>query len=224
MRVAGSSLLKMVMAATFCQSPAFAAKAEMPADQLFSFLARYYVIPPKERDRFTLSYCLLIDGRSAPGRFTLEVGAERKPLILDSAGCVEQLPGPRDLARHASVLMEDNAQAGEHQLAVNIGLRALIPPAREISAADCLLAIAQAEAGVKKAVARFGIDPKIRRVGFPGAGGGVAIMNDGRSVPLPLLNGFPIFDPAEMAAAQKIRLQREPSSVIFPDPILPLER
>lgn len=223
MRVLSSSLLKTVVAAACCHSPAFAAKAEMPADQLFSFLGRYYAIPANERDRFTLSYCLLIDGHPAPGRFTLEVGADRKPLILDSAGCLEQLPGPQDLARHASVLMEDNASAGKHQLAVNIGLRALIQPAREISAAACVAAIVQAEAGVRNAVARLGIDPKIRRVGFPGAEAGVAILSDGRSVPLPLWNGVPIFDPTEIATARAIRLGRAPTSVIFPDPIFPLE-
>lgn len=224
MRVVSSSLLKIVVVATFCQSPAFAAKAEMPADQLFSFLGRYYAIPARERDRFTLSYCLLIDGHRAPGRFTLEVGAERKPLNLDSAGCVQQLPGPQDLAHHATVIMEDNVAAGKHELAVNIGLRALIQPSREIRAAACVSAIAQAEAGVKSALALLGIDPKIRRAGFPGAGAGVAILSDGRSIPLPLWNGFPVFDPAEITTAQTIRLEREPTAVIFPDPLLPLQR
>ena len=223
MRVLNSSLLRIAAGSVFIlwQPPADAAKSRQPADQVFWFLSRYYSIPPGERDKFMLTYCIRIDGRPPAGRFALETGRERKAIVLDPKGCVEQLPNPKELTGQAAVLMEDNAPAGAHEFAVEIGMRASIRPAREISVADCVSALAQANAAIQEVTARLGIAAKIKRVGFPGAGAGVAVLNNGKMAPLPTSNGMPIFDPSTTSGARTIRLDREPSSILFPDSILP---
>jgi hypothetical protein len=199
-----------------------ATKAREPADQLFSFLGRYYSIPAAERNQFTIRYCIRIDGHPAAGKFTIESAGTSTPMVVNSDGCVETLPTPEDLAAHATILMENNAPPGSHVLSVDMGLRALLAPSREIAAADCVSALAQANAGVRKVVSMLGFNIHIKRVGFPQASGGVAVLADGRTIPLPLAYGMPVFDPAAIPGARTIQFEHEPSAVIFPDPIFPL--
>jgi hypothetical protein len=55
--------------------------------------------------------------------------------------------------------------------------------------------------------------PKVKAATFIGAGSGVAVMADGKTVPLPLIKGAPAYDPEAVKGARTIRLAKMPSVV-----------
>jgi beta-lactamase regulating signal transducer with metallopeptidase domain len=182
----------------------------VPAEKLFPYLQLYYSFPAPDRSKVVLDYILTLDGKPATGLgFLLNAGDRSEPLRLDADGKVERLPSAADLAAHAVVMVR--APAGQHNLIVTPSLHTSIPPAREISAADCAQAIAQVTAGSRKIKGLLGfLVSRTRAVTFPGAGVGIAILADGRTVPLPLLHGAPAYDPAVIRSAKLIRLARMP--------------
>ena len=88
--------------------------------------------------------------------------------------------------------------------------------AQDLSAKDLDLAIAQANRGVSSIAGpmRFAA-PKLKAVGFVGAGSGTLRFADGKETPLRLSNGVPIYDPKLAKGAVAVVLARAPSKLEF---------
>jgi beta-lactamase regulating signal transducer with metallopeptidase domain len=186
----------------------------VPARIVFPYLARYYAFPATERSRVEIAYRFTIGGKPAHSLgLTLDVGGRRAPIPLDAGGWARRLPSAAELAANAAVFAV-RAPRQPVQLDIRPNLQTSIAPAREISAADCALAISQVQGGAKKAMGLLGFFlSKIRAVTFPGAVSGVAILENGRTVPLPQLEGSPAYDPQAIPSARLIRLARTPTIV-----------
>jgi hypothetical protein len=210
------------------QSPPAAAPADSPgrkvasghvsADYVFPYLSYYWSLPADRRSMFVPSYALTIDGHPPTGwSFFLKIGDTLKPIAVAPDGHIEELPTAQDLAGHPEVVMHVAPdQVGKRSISTNISTTPLITPALEIDAAKCALAIEQVNGAVPKAARMMGLVPTIKAVGFNDAGSGVAVLDDGRTVPLPLSQfGAPMYDPKKIPGAKLIRLDKVPSRIIM---------
>lgn len=215
-------------ATTTAQSPSAPPAAALPTaklatghvsvDYVFPYLAYYWSLPADRRSMFVPSYTLAIDGHPPTGwSFFLKIGDTLKPIPIAADGHVEELPSAQDLAGHPEVVMHVAPdQAGQRSTSTNISIRPLIAPAREIDAAQCALVIEQVNGAIPKAARMMGLAPTIKAVGFPDSGTGVAVLEDGRTVPLPLSKfGAPMYDPKKIPGARLIRLDKVPSHIIM---------
>lgn len=186
----------------------------VPARKFFPYLARYYSFPAAERSKVEIAYRFTVGGKSAANLgLALDVGGRRALIPLDPGGWARRLPSAAELAAGAAVLAV-RAPLQPVRLDIRPNLQTSIAPAREIKAADCVQAVSQVDAGARKAMGLLGFFlSKVTAVTFPGAGSGVAILADGRSVKLPQLQGSPAFDPRAMPSARLIRLARTPTIV-----------
>jgi hypothetical protein len=183
------------------------------AERLFPELDHYYAVPAAERSKVALSYALTVDGKPPAGlRLVLEVGGRRTLLPLAGNGRIERVPSATDFAAHARIVVQ--GPPGRHNVEIEPNLQTSIAPAREISAADCALAVAQVKAASRKIMGLRGFFlSRVKAVTFPGAGSGVALLAGGRIVSLPRLNGVPAYDPAVIRSARSIRLARAPTFI-----------
>jgi hypothetical protein len=191
---------------------AWAGEALVPAAKLFPMLDKYYATPPAERSKLALNYIVLRDGKPATGlTLALVAGGKRTPMPLSPSGKLERLPTAAELAG-AQVAID--APPGNFKLNVQLNLDTTIPPAPEISAAECAQAIDQVNAAIRRQAGLLAlVAPRIKATSFPGAGSGVAVLADGKTVPLPLIKGAPAYDPAAIRNARTIRLAHTPSVV-----------
>ena len=193
-------------------------QGHVSSDYVFPYLSYYWSLPPEKRSLFVPTYTISVDGHPPSGwDFFLKVGSDLKPIPVGPDGRVEQLPSPQDLAGHPDVVMRVPAdQVGDRKFASNISTTPLIAPALEIDASKCALAIDQVNGAVPKAARMMGLAPTIKAVGFKDAASGVAVLDDGRTVPLPLSQfGAPMYDPKTIPGAKLIRLDRVPSEIIM---------
>lgn len=207
--------------ATAASPPASApkrAQGHVSSDYVFPYLAYYWSLAPEKRSMFVPSYTISIDGHPPSGwDFFLKVGDKLKPIPVGADGQIEELPTAQELAGHPDVVMRVSPdQVGDRKFMSNIGTTPLITPALEIDASKCALAIEQVNGAVPKAARMMGLAPTIKAVGFKDATSGVAVLDDGRTVPLPLSQfGAPMYDPKKIPGARLIRLDRVPSQIIM---------
>ena len=185
---------------------------------MFPYLSYYWSLPPEKRSMFVPSYTIATDGQSLAGlQFFLKVGDALKPIDVGADGHVETLPSAEDLKGHPEVIVRTSAgQSGQFQLTTSIATHPLIEPGLEIDAAKCALAIEQVNGAIPKAARMMGLAPTIKAIGFKDAASGVAVLEDGRTVPLPLSQfGAPMYDPKKIPGVHLIRLDRVPSQIIM---------
>ncbi len=209
MRYAPVAALLLVLVA------AFAARAQerlADAAKLFPMLDKFYATPVADRSALALHYVFVHDGKPATDvHFALVVNGKRTPMALSSTGQVERVPSAADLAAHAQVAID--APPGV-KFNVRLDMATSISPAREIGAAECQAAIDQANAAIRRAAGVMALmAPRVKAATFVGAGSGVAVTADGKTLPLPLIKGAPAYDPAAVPGARTLRLARTPSLV-----------
>jgi hypothetical protein len=208
-------LLLLIAAFLFAAAPAL---AEAPGDRtldalkVFPFLDKFYAVPAEQRTLIALRYTLTHDGKPATDiKLTLMVDGRRIPLPIAPNGRVERLPSPAEIAAHAQLLVEAAPGIKFHN---RLALDTAIRPAQEIVAADCGLAIKQANDAIGRAAGVMAmLAPKVRATTFEGSGSGVAVLADGRTTPLPLIDGQPAYDPSKIKDAKAIRLAKAPTLV-----------
>ncbi len=182
------------------------------AVRIFAMLDRFYAMPPADRSLLAVRYNVMRDGKPAPDlHAVLVVGQKRTPIPIAADGRIDRLPTPTELAAHAQVAIDAPPSA---KFSSRLSLDTAIAPAPEVSAASCAQAIAQANAVIRKAAGVMAmLAPKVKAATFVGAGSGVAVLADGRTVSLPLVGGAPAYDPEVIKDARSIRLGRAPSVI-----------
>jgi hypothetical protein len=180
--------------------------------KVFPYLDAYYALPPAARSKFQISYAFQPKGGALSAMKAAYVGADgRTPLQLGEDGRVLRLPTP-------AMLKDGHKFEVTKPETVKMGVRLNIEPtaraAAEIDARELAAAVRQAAEGVRKSagVMRFAA-PKMERVVFQGGQGGVMVTQAGRSTPLAVVKGVPVFDPAAAPDARWIRFTRAPSGM-----------
>lgn len=203
-------MLALALIAAAFAGTAMAEERLIDAAKVFPMLDKLYAIPAADRSKIVAVYSIKAKDGHPAGPLTLVVGGKRAPLPIAADGRVERLPSPAEMAAHAQVATE----APKGAFSVGISLVTSIKPAQEISAAECALAVTQVNGAIQKAAGMMAmLAPKVKATTFPGAGSGVAVMADGKSVPLPLIKGAPAYDPDAIKGAKTIRLAKAPSVV-----------
>ena len=204
-----------IFAAVLALTAAGAAMAQerlVDADKVFPLLDKYYATPPADRSLLAIRYNVLRDGKPAPDFHAfLVVAGKRTPIPVTADGKVERLPTPAEFTAHAQVAIDAPPTA---KFSNRLSLDTAIPPAPEVSATTCAQAIVQANDAMRRAAGVMAmLAPKVKAVTFVGAGSGVAVLADGKTVPLPLIGGAPAYDPDAIKGARTIRLARAPSLI-----------
>ena len=191
-------------------------KPPIKLSKVFPFLDKYLAIPAGERNRFTMAYTFMTDGKPAAGlkAAIVEADGRRTPLAFGSDGRVTRLPNAAQLVS-ANLVVDVPAAT---KMGVRLALEPLIAPAQELAARDLDLSLVQANAGMAKAggLMAFAV-PKLTGVSFPGAGSGKARLANGAEVPLPIADGAPFYEPKTLKGATVIVLARVPGRLAFKD-------
>jgi hypothetical protein len=198
--------------------PAFAADRE-PLSKVFKYLDVYLGLAPAQRSHFRLVFRALRDERPAPDLQATMIGADgaRRPLLLNAAGEVVNLPGLGDL-KGGGQLEIANAQG----IRFATEIRPDVAPAQRLDVGALVQSLDQANAAIAHLAGAFAVmAPKLDSIVFPDGGTGVAAFGDGRVAPLPIttslktLGPTPYFQPFNMGQARVISLSREPSRIIM---------
>ena len=181
-------------------------KPPVPLSKVFVFLDKYLALPAAERNRFGPVYALMVDDKPAPGL---------KAMILEADGPDGRPKVLPTLAQLQTAKLEVDVPATA-KMGINLSIVPLLPLTQDLSAKDLDLAIAQANRGVSSIAGpmRFAA-PKLKAVGFVGAGSGTLRFADGKETPLRLSNGVPIYDPKLAKGAVAVVLARAPSKLEF---------
>jgi len=194
--------------------PAAAKKAEplRPA-KIFPYHETYMRLPAAERTRFQLAYFLLLNGRPAPGADVyVEDGGVRTPIAIAPDGRMQPPPLALLRSKTASVVFPQ----GTEKFNVQMSLIPTAPLGQEMRAADLAAAIAQANRGIRRAAGVIGlVAPRMGQVKFIGAGSGEAVLADGRRVPLPIVEGAPVYQPAALPNARTLVFARKPTRALL---------
>jgi hypothetical protein len=182
------------------------------AGKVFALLDKFYAIPAADRSLLAISYIWTRDGKPAPDIHPdLVVDGRHTPIPLGSDGRTRRLPTAAELAAHAQVAFDVPPNT---KLSVRLSLDTAIPPAREVAASTCALAIVQANDAIRRAAGVMAVlAPKVKAVTFVGSDSGVAVSAEGRTTPLPLIKGAPAYDPETVKDTKSIRLARTPSLI-----------
>ena len=88
--------------------------------------------------------------------------------------------------------------------------------ATEYEARELAGVVAEGNAVIGKAAGVLALAaPKMTGIEFPKSESGVAVFADGRTQPLPVSDGMPVFRPDQMKGAVKVRLAKAPSAPDF---------
>ena len=182
------------------------------AAKVFPFLDKFLTLPTVERSRLSLGYIVRQDGKAPHDlKLALVDGARRTPVPVAADGRVVRLPTLAELQAKTQVAVQ--APKGS-KMGITMALEAAIAPSEEIAAADCKLAIDQANGAIKKVAGVFALAaPHIAKTTFHGASAGTAVWPDGHSQPLPVAKGTPSFDPTAMKGAKAVRLDHAPTRI-----------
>lgn len=184
-----------------------------PVSEIFPYLDRYLGIPAAERSAFRLVYRLRTNGQPFTGRGWYLDPANRRTAIDVAADGTIRNPPNLAMLRDRNHRVQLDVPSGS-RFAMNLEIRPNVAPAAEMSATALAASLAQANAGIRRAagIARFAV-PTMTRIVFNGARGGVAVLADGTSAPLPMVENSPSFTPSAMPTARTIRFERAPERV-----------
>ena len=214
-----AALLGSATAAAAPPTPALAqaakaAKAEEKPKlgKVFPYYENYLRIPAAERTRFTLAYTVTSNGKPAPDLALFAVdGARRVPIAIGPDARMR--PPPPDMLRSKTAVLDGPKG---RKVGIEMALLATAAPAREMDAAELDAALAQTNAGIRKAAGPIGmVMPKMARISFAGAAGGEAVTADGRRTPLPVFKGAPYYQPSTMPGVRRLVFARPPEQVLI---------
>lgn len=207
-------LVWLAAPAAMAQPAAGAAPRAVEASRIFPYLDKYWSLPPAERSRFTPTYYLRQDGHAARDvSLSLARGGTREPLPVAGDGRVERLPSAGDVAAKLPVMVDAPKGA---KLSSGMELEATLRPATELPAGELVAAIDQSNAAIHRFAGLLGFAaPHMSRVVFRGPASGVAILADGRTVPLANSAAGLAFDPALVKGARTIRLASAPEHIFL---------
>jgi len=175
-------------------------------------LDKFYATPQADRSKLAIRFFFTHDGKPAVDvHFFLVVNGKRSPMIINPDGQVQRLPTAPELAAHSQIAVEAKP---EYKFGARLSLDTSIKPAQEISAAECDLAVNQANAVIRRAAGVMAMmAPKVKAVTFIGSGSGTALTTEGAAIPLLLIKGAPAYDPEALKNAKTIRLSKTPTLV-----------
>lgn len=157
------------------------------AARVFERLQDFYQLPASERTLFRPSYAISLDGVSANGVFSLNVGGVSRPIHIDSRGVVLNPPTPVELQNGAKSVV-----ATQRPARMNMSLEPVLPLGPSLASADVIGAVEQ----VNRAIDRFAglasvFAPKMTGIAFtaPATAAGVLVMPDGKRVALKYRDG-----------------------------------
>ena len=207
-------ILGLALAAVPVTGALAAEKPAIKLDKVFPYLEQYLAIPAAERNRFSMTYIFLMNGKPAAGlkAVVLEADGRRVPITFGPTGRASPLPTLNQL-RTAKFIVD---VAPDSKMGVNMEMLPSMAAAKEISAKEAELSITQVNAGIGKAAGalRF-VAPKMSGMSFVGAGQGVARLANGQETPLPLEKGTPFYDPSVTKGAVTIILAKVPTKLDF---------
>lgn len=195
-------------------SPAQAEEAKtIPAAKLFPYLEMFLKVPPQERRKVKLVYRLRSAG-DAPIQATLiEPGGARTPLPVDSGGVITRTPTLAQLQAKSSV--ELKAPKGS-KFSLSMSYMPVLRSATEYETSELVGIVDEGNRVMGKAAGVLAMAaPKMTGIEFPKSESGVAVFGDGRTQPLPLSDGMPVFRPDQLKGAVKVRLAKAPSAPDF---------
>lgn len=208
---------KAMILAAFLATAATPALAEKtaPADKVLPYLEKYLKVPPTERSRVKLAYGLRRDGKPASNLkvVMVEKTGARTPLPINDDGYFDRLPTVTQLAGDPSLVFDVPADA---KMGSVMDFQTQLKPAAEYDVRDLTATVTEANAVIGKVagVAAFMV-PKMSGIAFLKGEGGVAVLADGRTVPLPLANGAPYFLLTDHQGAVRVKLTKTPTKVAF---------
>ncbi len=201
------------LAATVIAAPAVADGGKsIELAKAFPYLENYLKLPPAQRNHFVVAYIITQGGKPVSGlRAWVVQGAQRTPLVIGADGKVARSPTLGQLQSKA--MLEVDAPPTT-KFGMQLAIEPLTPPSANVDAGYLIIAIAQADAAVKKAAGILGFAaPKLTRVYFKGGAGAEAVWADGHAMKLGSLKGLAFFDPAIERGAKTIRFSRAPSQM-----------
>jgi hypothetical protein len=189
----------------------------LPLDKAFPYLAGYLSLPASQRTRFYPSYRALRNRRPVNDikATIIAAGGARTPLALDAHGVVEHAPSLAQLKSGAMLEVDGPPTM------LGIELRAAAAPATRVDVVELAAALAQANAAIAKLAGALSFAaPKLTAAYFPDAGQGRAMTGDGRASPLPvfsapIIGAVAYFEPASLAGAKLVLLDRTPSRILL---------
>jgi len=209
-------LLALAAAAAAVPALAWADDNHLPLGKAFPMLDIYLGLPPAERSRFYLAYRAVRDKRPTADAHAAIVAANgvRAPVAFDRLGAVIRLPSLRELKT-----AQFEIEGAPFKLFPEI--RCAMAPAVRLDPAALALALAQVNAAVAKVAGALSVmAPKLTAAFFPDAGGGQAVLSDGRATPLPVFKA-PIFgpvayfEPGKAVGVKAVLLTRAPSRILL---------
>ena len=191
----------------------------MAASKLFPFLDTYLGLPPTERDHFRMEYGLTGDGPLTNAHLILKRASGDVPIQVGADGHILTSPSLADL-KSAQVVM--TTPKGSHY-GISLRLVASETPAQTVDVASLKQGIDQARAAARKAAGLMAMMvPDFETVCFVGAGGGQAVLGDGKTVALKIsappsapkfLN--PCLTPVDLPQARQVTLAKTPTAILI---------
>lgn len=185
----------------------------VPAAKLFPYLEAFLKVPAHERRQVKVSYRLR-SANNAPIQATLvDATGGRLPLSVDERGIFTKLPTLAQLQARPTVELK---AAKDSKFSLNMSFMPVLRSATEYEARELAGVVAEGNAVIGKAGGILALAaPKMTGIEFPKSESGVAVFGDGRTQPLPLSDGMPVFRPDQLKGAVKVRLAKPPSTPDF---------
>jgi hypothetical protein len=182
--------------------------------KVFGYYDIYLRLPPQERDGFAMSYILRArDSATSRPQMNYVLGNTRTPIQIAPNGKILTLP---DANMYANGKVE--IPAGQPGASIGMDLEAIIPLARNISAADAANPVNDYAAALRRAGPLGLIAPKLTGITFKGVTSGEAVFGDGRRTALGRgEGGGVVFRPAlpAMRGVTNLVFPAQPASAEF---------
>lgn len=186
----------------------------VPLVKMFPYLEHYYRLAPTERERFNLEYRFRKPSPSVTA-FMVQ-GARRVPVRTDARNIVQDLPDPVMLQ---SGVLETSATK-DQKFSIGLSPQPVLTLSTSMPAAESAEAVAEISAVIRRFAGVLGFAaPRFNGVRFDGVRSGEAVFADGRRVPLPVVEGKPVYRPntPAMRGAVRLAFPNAPTDVDFTD-------
>jgi hypothetical protein len=190
-------------------------KAPPPARKVFPYYDLYLGIPPAERTRFVMAYYLKVNGKPAGGQalYLVTPGGGRTLLTQAADGRFTRLP---TLAELKDGVLDADKKAASDKFSISMEMQPVVRLGETMATPDLVAALEQCNAAIRKKAGVIGFAaPKMEQVIFVGAGTGQAVLDGGRTAPLPAFKAMPFYRPADLPGAQALKFARVPARAIL---------